>query len=258
VTGEQDCAYLLRNNYEYTKNLATLAIGAGVRFVYASSAATYGDGSNGMSDGETCLDALRPLNAYAYSKHLFDLFAARNGMPVYGMKYFNVFGPNEYHKGEMRSVVIKAYESVLQTGKMQIFRSKNQHYADGCQMRDFLYIKDAIDMTIFLADVDPRMNCEFTYGVYNCGSGQAHTWIDLVTSVFHALGTPVSIEYVDMPEELDEKYQYFTRGDIGKLRSIGYDGRLHTLDESVHDYVNNYLVPGHKRLQDVKNNFAGH
>jgi ADP-L-glycero-D-manno-heptose 6-epimerase len=255
-TTEQDCNYLMRNNYEYTKTLARFAAWNGIRFVYASSAATYGDGSNGMADDETRLETLRPLNMYAYSKHMFDIFARNNNLPAYGMKYFNVFGPNEYHKGNMRSVVAKAYESIRTTGKMQLFKSENPQYADGKQMRDFLYIRDAVDMTIFLANVEPTVNNRTTYGPYNLGSGKARTWIDLITPVFSAMGVPANVEYVDMPENLREKYQYSTVGDIGKLRSIGYDKKLFTLDESVADYVKNYLIPGNKRMQDVKISFA--
>jgi ADP-L-glycero-D-manno-heptose 6-epimerase len=155
-TTEQDCNYLIRINYEYTKTLARFAAGQGIRFVYASSAATYGNGSNGMADDETRPETLHPLNMYAYSKHIFDTFARNNNLPAYGMKYFNVFGPNEYHKGDMRSVVTKAYESIRTTGKMQLFKSENPQYAGGEQMRDFLYIKDVVDMTIFLANAGTR------------------------------------------------------------------------------------------------------
>lgn len=255
-TTEQDCNYLMRNNYEYTKTLACFAAKHGIRFVYASSAATYGDGSNGMADDEAKLETLRPLNGYAYSKHLFDIFAANNKLPAYGMKYFNVFGPNEYHKGDMRSVVVKACESIRATGKVQLFKSENQQYADGQQMRDFLYAKDAADMTIFLANVETTVNNQTTCGIYNLGAGEARTWVDLVTPVFKAMNAPVNIEYVDMPKEVREKYQYFTRGDIGKLRRVGYSGKLFTLDEAVTDYVKNYLIPGNKRMQDVKISFA--
>ncbi|MDR3274254.1 MAG: ADP-glyceromanno-heptose 6-epimerase [Puniceicoccales bacterium] len=256
-TIEQDCNYLMRNNYEYTKALACFAAENNIRFVYASSAATYGDGSNGMADDETKLETLRPFSMYAYSKHLFDLFARNNGLPAYGMKYFNVFGPNEYHKGDMGSVVMKAHESIVETGKVRLFKSKNPQYADGYQRRDFLYIKDAVDMAIFLANVDTSVNGRKTHGIYNLGSEEAHSWIDLVTPVFETMGAPINIEYVDMPKDLEKKYQYYTRGDISKLRSIGYDKKLFSLGESVSDYVKNYLLPGNKRMQDVKSSFVG-
>ncbi|MDR2721110.1 MAG: ADP-glyceromanno-heptose 6-epimerase [Puniceicoccales bacterium] len=255
-TTEQNCNYLMRNNYEYTKTLACFAAKYGIRFVYASSAATYGDGSNGMVDDETKFETLRPLNGYAYSKHLFDIFARNNKLPAYGMKYFNVFGPNEYHKGDMRSVVAKAYESIRATGKMQLFKSENRQYANGQQMRDFLYIKDALDMTIFLANVESVIDNQTTHGIYNFGSGEARTWVNLITPVFKTMGVPVNIEYVDMPKGLGEKYQYFTKGDISKLRHVGYVGKLFTLDEAVTDYVKNYLILGNKRMQDVKISFV--
>ena len=246
VTTERDCAYLMRNNYEYTKSIACFAAEHDIRFVYASSAATYGDGSDGMSDLDK-IDKLHPLNMYAYSKQLFDLFAKKNHLPGYGMKYFNVFGPNEYHKGNMRSVVIKSYESILSTGTVKLFRSENPSFKDGEQMRDFVYIKDAVDMTIFLANAESGSD-----GLYNVASGQAHTWIELVTPVFKALNKPVNIEFVDMPSELAPKYQYYTIGKIDKIRKIGYKGKVHSLNDAVTDYVTNYLCAGNKRIQDVK------
>lgn len=251
ITTEKDCGYLIKNNYEYTKSLGCFAADHGVRFVYASSAATYGDGSTGMSDSAPIED-LRPLNMYAYSKQLFDLFAQKNKLPGYGMKYFNVFGPNEYHKGNMRSVVIKSYESITSTGKVKLFKSQNPNFEDGHQMRDFVYIKDVVDMTIFLANVDDTLNDHSTYGLYNIASGEAHTWIDLVTPVFEALNIQMNIEYTDMPAELAPKYQYYTLGSIDKLRSIGYNNPIRPLRDSVTDYVNNYLKKGNKRIQDVK------
>ncbi len=251
VTTETDCDYLIRNNYEYTKTVACFATSQKIRFVYASSAATYGDGTSGLSDTAP-IDELKPLNMYAYSKQLFDLFAKKNNIPGYGMKYFNVFGPNEYHKGNMRSVVIKAFDAIKATGQVSLFKSQNPNFRDGHQLRDFVYVKDAIDMTIFLANVDEALNNQPTYGLYNIASGRAHTWIELVTPVFQALNRPVNIEYIDMPAELAPKYQYYTLGDITKIRSIGYSGNIHSLDSAVTDYVQNYLVPGNKRIQDVK------
>ncbi|MDR0680059.1 MAG: ADP-glyceromanno-heptose 6-epimerase [Puniceicoccales bacterium] len=256
-TTERNCDYLMRTNYEYTKELSQFAVKNNIRFIYASSAATYGDGSNGMEDDETKLDSLRPLNMYAYSKHLFDLFAKRNKLSIYGMKYFNVFGPNEYHKGKMGSMVMKAYKSIGETGKVQLFKSKNPQYADGHQRRDFLYIKDAVDMTIFLANVDGKVENHTTHGIYNLGSREANTWIDLVTPVFHAMDVPVNIEYIDMPKSIEEKYQYYTLGNIGKLRALGYVKKLFTLREAVTDYVKNYLMARNKRIQDVKSSFVG-
>src|SRR6266481_1637890 len=169
-----------------------LLLHLGARFVYASSAATYGEGAAGMNDTESCLDRFRPLNMYGYSKHLFDLHAQRQGwlLRIVGLKYFNVFGPNEDHKGEMRSVVNKAYQQILTAGQVQLFKSHKPEYKDGEQMRDFLYVKDAVEMTIHLATA-PKAN-----GLYNLGSGQARTWIDLAKAVFAALEQTPKIEFI--------------------------------------------------------------
>jgi ADP-L-glycero-D-manno-heptose 6-epimerase len=245
---ECDASYLVRNNYEYTKTLAHFAEDQEIRFIYASSAATYGDGTHGMSDEPWPNVALRPLNMYGYSKHLFDLYAAKNNLHVYGMKYFNVFGPNEYHKGNMRSMVLKAYESITSTGQVSLFKSNNPNYADGEQMRDFLYVKDAIDMTMFLAEVPDFINGKPTYGTYNIGSGTASTWKDLVVPVFDAMGAKVRINFIDMPTELQGRYQYHTCANISKLRSMGYTKEITPLGPAVIDYVSNYLMCGMKTL----------
>jgi ADP-L-glycero-D-manno-heptose 6-epimerase len=240
-TTEQDAAHLIRNNYEFTKDLAYWAQHTGVRFVYASSAATYGDGSAGMNDEDdlASLQRLRPLNMYGYSKHLFDLFAARTGLldEVIGIKYFNIFGPNEDHKGDMRSLVAKAFEQIRDTGSLRLFRSYRAEYADGEQVRDFLYVKDAVEMTLHLATGRAR-------GLFNVGSGTANTWNALAHAIFAALGKEPRIEYIDMPSDIREKYQYFTQADISKLREAGYDAQTTTLEEAVSDYVREYLVPG--------------
>lgn len=238
-TTERDARYLVKNNYEYTKYLATYSRIHNVRFIYASSAATYGDGSQGYSDDESSLLSLRPLNMYGYSKHLFDLWAKRNSMLKYivGLKYFNVFGPNEYHKGEMRSVVIKAYEQVQTEGKIRLFKSYRDEYADGEQMRDFLYVKDAVKMTLFFLD-HPEIN-----GIFNVGTGTARTWNSLAKAVFDALELEPQIEYIDMPEELRGHYQYYTQADMSKLRSAGYTDSITSLEDAVRDYVQNYLQP---------------
>jgi ADP-L-glycero-D-manno-heptose 6-epimerase len=239
ATTERDAGYLIRNNYEYTKDLAAWALGRGARFVYASSAATYGDGAQGMSDSAD-LATLRPLNMYGYSKHLFDLHAARGGFleSIVGLKYFNVFGPNESHKADMRSLVHKAYGQVVETGVIRLFKSDRPDYADGEQMRDFLYVKDAVEMTIHLAETASAG------GLYNLGSGAANTWNALAGAIFAALGCAPRIEYIPMPEVLRAKYQYFTEADIAKLRGSGYARPVTSLAEAVGDYVKNYLVPG--------------
>jgi len=245
ATTEKNAEYLMRNNYEFTKVLAEWSIAKGTRFVYASSAATYGDGSLGMDDELEDLHRLRPLNMYGYSKHLFDLHAKRTGMDrrIVGMKYFNVYGPNEDHKADMRSVVHKAYGQILQTGKVQLFKSDRPDYKDGEQMRDFLYVKDAIKMTLHLA-TEPLAS-----GLYNLGSGQAHTWVQLVTAIFAALDKEPVIDFVPMPEHLKAKYQYYTCADIARLRKSNYAEPLYTLNDAVRDYVQGYLI-GDKRLGD--------
>lgn len=238
ATTERDAHHLMKNNFEYTKILAHWAIESGARFVYASSAATYGDGAHGMDDKMEDLTCLRPLNMYGYSKHLFDLYAQRAGISdkIVGLKYFNVYGPNENHKGDMRSVVNKAFDQIRTTGKVQLFKSHHPDYKDGEQKRDFLYVKDAISMTLFLG------NNREANGLFNLGSGQAHTWIELVNAIFVALELEPNIEFIDMPEHLRSKYQYYTCADITKIRSAGYNGTFHTLEAAVKDYVSNYLV----------------
>ncbi|MCP4848178.1 MAG: ADP-glyceromanno-heptose 6-epimerase [Verrucomicrobiaceae bacterium] len=239
-TTETDAGYLLANNFEYTKALANWALQAHARFIYASSAATYGDGERGMDDSENDLSRYRPLNMYAYSKHLFDCYAQRNGMnrSIIGLKYFNVFGPNEGHKGKMRSVVNKAFYQILETGRVNLFKSYHQDYADGHQERDFLYVKDAVDMTLHLAGLP------IAGGLFNIGSGLARTWVDLVMAIFSALGREAHIDFIEMPDELREKYQYHTCANISRLRDAGYKAEVSSLEDAVRDYVQNYLVPG--------------
>jgi len=236
-TTENDAAFLLRNNYEYTKHLALWAIEQEARFVYASSAATYGALEAELSD-QTDLHTLRPLNAYAYSKHLFDLYALRTGLDqkACGLKYFNVFGPNEDHKGEMRSLVHKAYEQILERGSVRLFKSYRQEYRDGEQQRDFIYVKDAVEMTLHLAESDAT-------GLFNIGSGNAHTWLELVRPIFHSLELPERIEFVEMPPALRRKYQYHTCARMARLYATGYDRGITPLRDAVADYVVNYLVP---------------
>jgi ADP-L-glycero-D-manno-heptose 6-epimerase len=240
-TTETNEKYLRENNYEYSRNLAEWALGAGVRFVYASSAATYGDGSAGMDDSDPRqLERLRPLNLYGQSKQWMDLHAWRAGWldRIVGLKYFNVFGPNENHKGDMRSLVCKSYAEVFKTGVIRLFKSYRPQYRDGEQRRDFLYVKDAVAMTLHLA-ANPAAN-----GIFNIGSGKARTWNDLARAVFAALGREPRIEYIDMPEPIRDKYQYFTQADVRKLLAADYDSPTTSLEDAVCDYVVNYLVPG--------------
>src|SRR5215469_7270458 len=194
-TTERDATYLIHNNYEFTKDLAAWALASKARFVYASSAATYGDGSAGMDDDETKLDTLRPLNMYGYSKHLFDLHAKRGGFlnKIVGLKFFNVFGPNEDHKGDMRSLVHKSFAQVRDKGVIQLFKSYKPEFNDGEQKRDFLYVKDCVAMTLHLA-ATPRAS-----GLFNIGCGQARTWVDLSNAVFSALKKKPVIKFIEMP-----------------------------------------------------------
>ncbi|MCB1228805.1 MAG: ADP-glyceromanno-heptose 6-epimerase [Verrucomicrobiae bacterium] len=240
ATTEKDTDYLMRNNFEYTKRLARWSLERNARFVYASSAATYGDGANGMDDQLEDLHLLRPLNMYGYSKHLFDLYARRHGFldRIVGLKYFNVYGPNEGHKGDMRSVVHKAFAQIRETGKVGLFKSYRPDYEHGRQQRDFLYVKDAVAMTLFLAD-QPQAG-----GLFNLGSGVANSWIDLAEAIFAALDLEPRIDFVEMPESLREKYQYYTCANIAKLREAGYDHPIASLREAVADYVRNYLAKG--------------
>ncbi len=247
-TLETDMTGLVRNNFEFTKALAHGCLEQGARFVYASSAATYGDGQAGMrdDDDEPALARLRPLNAYGFSKHLFDLYAARAGIlgRIVGLKYFNVFGPNEGHKGEMRSLVHKAYHQILETGRVRLFKSHRPDYRDGEQRRDFLYVKDAAAMTLHLA------TAAGAGGLYNLGSGAAHTWLELAGALFAALDRPQGIDFIDMPPALRERYQYHTEAAIGKLRATGYAAPLTPLADAVRDYVQGHLVPD-RRLGEV-------
>ena len=236
-TTETNASYLMKNNYEYSKVLARWATDAGIRFIYASSAATYGDGSKGFSDNEEKIHELRPLNMYGHSKQLFDLWAQRAGLfqKIVSLKYFNVFGPNEYHKADMRSFVLKAFEQIKDTGKVGLFKSHNPKYADGEYLRDFIYVKDAVDMTLFFLD-KPKIA-----GLFNIGTGKARTWNHLVKAVFAAMGKKSNIEYIEMPEQLRNQYQYFTEADITKLKQAGYNKQTTPLEDAIKDYVQNYL-----------------
>jgi ADP-L-glycero-D-manno-heptose 6-epimerase len=236
-TTETNASYLIKNNYEYTKLLAQWATDADVRFIYASSAATYGNGSAGFSDDEGQIDKLRPLNMYGYSKQLFDLWARRTDLlkKIVGLKYFNVFGPNEYHKGDMRSFVPKAFEQINAKGKVGLFKSYKPEFKDGEQKRDFIYVKDAADMTLFFLD-NPQLT-----GLFNIGTGIARTWNDLTKTVFAAVGKEPKIEYIEMPESIRSQYQYFTEADITKLRKAGYNKEITSLEDAIKDYVQNYL-----------------
>ncbi len=237
-TTEKDADHLLNNNYEYTKKLAKYCVKNNVRFIYASSAATYGDGSLGFDDSEELSKKLYPLNMYGYSKNLFDVWAIKNNLmdSFVGLKYFNVFGPNEYHKGDMRSVVHKAYEQIRDTGGVKLFKSRNDNYKDGEQMRDFVYVKDAVDMTLYFLDNKDKN------GLFNVGTGKARSWNDLVTAIFYSMDKKINIEYIDLPEHLVKKYQYFTEAKLEKIKKAGYQKPIFSLEDGVADYVKNYLM----------------
>ena len=239
-TTERDASYLIDNNFRYTAELAQYCVDRHIRMVYASSCATYGDGSQGYDDNEETIENLRPLNMYGYSKQLFDLWAKRRGMlkELVGCKFSNIYGPNERHKANMRSVVLRSWEQITASGKMQLFRSYKPEYADGEQLRDFLYVKDAVKMVEYL------FNNSKAAGLYNIGSGLAESWNHLVKAAFTALNKPVDIEYIEMPESLRDRYQYYTCAKIDKLRKLGYTGVSMTLDEAVADYLCNYLETG--------------
>jgi ADP-L-glycero-D-manno-heptose 6-epimerase len=237
-TTERDASYLIDNNYKYTQELASFAVAHDIRFVYASSCATYGDGSQGYVDDENMIEKLRPLNMYGYSKQMFDLWAKHTGLldKITGLKFSNVYGPNEMHKAEMRSVVCRAYEQISTSGRMALFKSYKKEYADGEQMRDFIYIKDAVDMILFLLDRPDAC------GLYNIGSGRAETWNALAEAAFAALDKPVNIDYIEMPEHLRGRYQYYTKTEMTKLRSLGYDKEVTSLKDAVADYICNYRL----------------
>lgn len=238
-TVERDANYLLENNYRFSTSLAEYAIEHGIRFVYASSAATYGNGENGFADSHEDLEGLRPLNMYGFSKHLFDLWLKNQGLldKVAGLKYFNVFGPNEAHKGRMASVVHHMAPVARREGKVKLFQSSEKDkYKDGDQLRDFVYVKDVAKMTAAFLASDAT-------GIYNIGSGRASTWNELVSHLFNALDLPLKIDYIPMPEDLLGKYQNFSEADMKKTRqAIGKAADPTPLKDAIHDYVKEYLL----------------
>jgi ADP-L-glycero-D-manno-heptose 6-epimerase len=237
ATTQTDADYLMENNLHYSQHLARYALSHDVRFINASSAATYGDGAKGFNDDPEGLEGLSPLNMYGYSKHLFDLWARRERClgGLASLKFFNVFGPNEYHKGDMCSVVFKAFHQAQAEGVIRLFKSYRKAYPDGGQQRDFVYVKDCVELIWWLLE-HPEVG-----GLFNVGTGQARTWKDLASAVFKALGRPPRIEYIDMPAGLRDRYQYFTCAELGGLRAAGYDTAFSSLEAGVADYVQNYL-----------------
>ncbi len=235
-TTETDANYVIQNNLNYSIELANYAIENDIKFLYASSAATYGDGKNGYSDKE--FNNLKPLNIYGFSKHLFDLWVIENGYDKIftGIKFFNVFGPNEYHKGEMASMIYKSYLQIKNLGKVRLFKSNSADFKDGEQKRDFIYIKDAIEVLWLI------LNTEDFSGIYNLGTGKARSWNDLVKLVFKEMNLPINIEYIDMPDNLVKQYQNFTEADMSKLKQAGLNYKFNQLENSIEDYLKNYLL----------------
>ena len=228
-------------NLNFTKDVWNICVEYGLPLVYASSAATYGDGSFGYDDDHSIIPKLQPLNPYGISKNEFDKWALKQDRSPYfwaGLKFFNVYGPNEYHKNRMASVIFHAYNQIEKNGTMKLFRSHNPSYKDGEQLRDFIYVKDVVDVCMFL------MKHRKDSGIYNLGSGQARTFLDLVKNTFKAIHKPEKIEFIDTPIDIRDKYQYFTEANMNKLRSIGYAKPFYTLEEGVADYVGGYLNTG--------------
>jgi ADP-L-glycero-D-manno-heptose 6-epimerase len=235
-TTERDADYMMDNNLAFSKELANFAEWNGIKFIYASSAATYGLGNNGYSDNE--FDNLVPLNVYGYSKHAFDLWVIEHELDknFTGLKFFNVFGPNEYHKGDMASMVYKSYNQIINKGKVRLFKSTFPEYKDGEQKRDFIYVKDVTDVLWNIYN-----STDFS-GIYNLGTGIAHSWNELIYAVFSSMGKEPQIEYIDMPEKLKSQYQNFTQADMTKLNSTNCKIDFQPLEKSVSDYVHNYLI----------------
>ena len=236
-TTETDADHLLSNNFGYSKKIASFCLKRDVRLIYASSAATYGDGSNGYSDSIEGLAALRPLNMYGYSKHLFDRWAVKHNVLSHaaGLKFFNVYGPNEYHKGDMSSVVYKAFHQISDTGALNLFQSHRPDYRDGEQLRDFVYVRDCTKVMAWMIE-NPSAT-----GLFNVGSGTPRSFKDLATATFSALNRQPVINYMPMPETLRNKYQYYTHADITKLRQAGFSEPLTSIEEGIKEYVQHYL-----------------
>lgn len=238
-TTEFDWNVFKKLNLEYTKDIWNICAENNIPMVYASSAATYGGGEHGYEDDLNIISKLEPLNPYGRSKHEFDLWAlAQEKRPPFwaGLKFFNVYGPNEYHKGRMASVIFHSYNQILANGQVKLFRSHKEGYKDGWQMRDFVYVKDVVSVLFYLMKHQPESS------IYNLGSGIARSFYDLASSTFVAMGKETNIEYIDIPEDIRDKYQYYTEANMNKLISVGYNLPFYSLEEGVKDYVQNYLM----------------
>lgn len=240
-TTEFDKAIFDALNVNYTKMIWNFCSDNNVPLVYASSAATYGLGEFGYDDNHEIIPQLKPLNPYGDSKNDFDIWALQQlKQPPFwaGLKFFNVYGPNEYHKGRMASVIFHAFHQITEKGAMNLFRSHNPNYTDGGQLRDFVYVKDVVEVCLFLMNKQPQS------GIYNLGSGKARTFLDLTTNTFHAMGKEPTIGFIDTPIDIRDKYQYFTEANMQKMLDAGYASGFHSLEAGVEDYVKNYLIPG--------------
>jgi ADP-L-glycero-D-manno-heptose 6-epimerase len=238
-TTEMDEAIFKLLNIDFTETLWQKCVQYGLPIVYASSAATYGEGEFGYDDDESQLDKLQPLNPYGRSKHTIDRWVVgQSEKPFFwaGLKFFNVYGPNEYHKGRMASVIMHAYNQIMENGRVKLFRSHREDYKDGEQKRDFIYVNDLVDVCIYL------MHTRKKSGIYNLGTGTARTWNDLIGSIFAALNKPLAIDYIDIPADIRDKYQYFTEANMNKLRTAGYNKPFTPIEEGVKEYVQNYLT----------------
>ncbi len=238
-TAEFDIELLNELNLKYSQKVWTACAKLQIPLIYASSAATYGLGEAGYDDDESKLDLLKPLNPYGVSKNEFDKWALQQKEKPFfwaGLKFFNVFGPNEYHKDRMASVIFHAYHQIQSTSAMKLFRSHRSDFEDGGQMRDFVYVKDVLSVVEFLMETRRQS------GIYNLGTGQARTFLDLAKGVFAALGKEPTISFIDTPEDIRDKYQYYTQANMQKLHSIGYNKPFFALEEAIKDYVENYLT----------------
>lgn len=240
-TTEFDVSIFDELNVNYSKDIWKACVEYGIPLVYASSAATYGLGEHGYKDDHDVVEKLKPLNPYGDSKNDFDKWALKQEKKPYfwaGLKFFNVYGPNEYHKARMASVIFHAFHQISDTGQMKLFKSHRMDYRDGEQERDFVYVKDVVDVCMFL--MENRKHS----GIYNLGSGKARTFLDLARNTFKAMGKEEKIEFIPTPEDIRDKYQYFTEADMSKLKSIGFTQEFTSLEDGIDDYVKNYLIPG--------------
>ncbi len=241
ATTERNMDYLWVNNVEYSQNLYNIATSRNIPIAYASSAATYGDGELGYSDDHDKVDLYRPLNGYGYSKQVVDQWILRRESKPdywYGIKFFNVFGPNEYHKGDMRSLVHKAYGQINDTGKVKLFKSHRDDFKDGEQLRDFVYVKDVVRGMIMLMD----QKVPGSSGIYNMGTGQCRSFLDLMRATFKAMGKNENVEFIDMPESIRNQYQYYTQAEMSKFKKVFPEFQFTSLEEAVNDYVTQYLM----------------